>query len=91
MHFTGHLTHLCKKLLQPKKAKRLGNMKDGIDGIQNHPWFEAQGVEWGNLRSHKTIAPYVPPTKDLDDAGAFKSLKDEQVPPDDMSRWTPKF
>ena len=90
-NFSPGLTGICKKLLQPKKTKRLGAMKDGVDGIQNHAWYGDRGVEWAKLRTFTMKAPYMPPTKDLDDASAFKPLGSEQTPPDDHSRWHPNF
>ena len=91
-HFTAEVEGICNKLLQPKKTKRLGNMVGGVGGVQAHSWFETQCVSFPRVRAGTAAAPFVPPAKDLDATGTFPPMSDgENVPPDDCSRWDPKF
>jgi protein kinase X len=46
---------LIQRLLIKDKMKRLGNLKDGIEDIKNHKWFE--GVNWKEVELKKTYPP----------------------------------
>ena len=43
-HFTAELKDLLKNLLQVDLTKRYGNLKNGVNDIKNHKWF--QSTDW---------------------------------------------
>jgi hypothetical protein len=47
-----------KHLLRRDLSKRFGNLKNGVDDIKNHRFFE--GFSWQNLLIKKLDVPYVP-------------------------------
>ena len=38
-HFSLDLKDLVAKLVEPDLTKRLGCLKDGVDGVKDHVWF----------------------------------------------------
>lgn len=57
-HFDPHAKDLIKKLLQPDRSKRVGNLKNGADDVKKHKWFK--GLDWDALIRKHTAAPIVP-------------------------------
>ena len=56
IHFGQHLRGLLRKgLLQGDLTKRLGNLKDGVDDIRYHPWFE--DIDWMAVYLKRVKAP----------------------------------
>ena len=45
-------------MLRRDLSKRYGNLKNGVDDIKNHRFFE--GFEWSNLLLKKLDPPHVP-------------------------------
>jgi protein kinase A len=44
--------------MQKDLSKRFGNLKNGINDIKNHPWFE--GIDWLGILNKEINAPYLP-------------------------------
>lgn len=57
-HFDPHAKDLIKKLLQPDRSKRIGNLKNGADDVKKHKWYK--GLDWDALIRKHTAAPIVP-------------------------------
>jgi len=47
-----------KHLLRRDLSKRYGNLKNGVDDIKNHRFFE--GFDWSGLLTKKLQVPYSP-------------------------------
>ena len=43
-HFSSDLKDLLRNLLQVDLTKRFGNLKNGVNDIKNHKWF--QTTDW---------------------------------------------
>ncbi len=43
-HFSSDLKDLLRYLLQVDLTKRFGNLKNGVNDIKNHRWF--QSTDW---------------------------------------------
>ena len=55
-HFGQELRDLLREgLLQIDLPKRLGNLKDGVDDIRYHPWF--QDIDWMAIYLKRAEAP----------------------------------
>lgn len=52
---------LIKHLTEKDLSKRYGNLKDGINTIMNHRFF--QGIDWDKLLSKEVVAPYISPVQ----------------------------
>ena len=69
IHFGQHLRSLLRKgLLQGDLTQRLGNLKDGVDDIRYHPWFD--DIDWmavylKRLKAPIRIEPPQPTTPDV--------------------------
>lgn len=53
---------LIQKLLVRNPSLRLGNLSNGSQDLQDHPWFEA--MDWTKLRHMELAAPWVPVIKE---------------------------
>lgn len=69
---------LCKQLLTTDLSKRFGNLKDGVDDIKRHKWFE--DVEWKKLLRGELAAPFVPPSNGEGDASNFDFYPEDYKP-----------
>ena len=52
---------LVKHLLQADLSKRYGNLKNGVNDIKSHRFFN--GMNWAKLLTFNIPAPYVPKLK----------------------------
>lgn len=68
---------LIKKLCTADLTRRLGNMKDGVLGIKNHPFFK--GISWEGLYTLKVDPPYVPKVTSDGDASNFDQYQEEPI------------
>lgn len=57
-HFDPYAKDLIKKLLQPDRSKRYGNLKGGAEQIRSHKWFKS--FDWKALATLEMQAPIVP-------------------------------
>ncbi|KAI8914262.1 kinase-like domain-containing protein [Gorgonomyces haynaldii] len=76
--FDPNCKDLVKRLLTPDLSKRFGNLKDGVEDIKRHKWF--QGLEWDKLLRLEIPAPYIPPSKGEGDTSNF-DVYPEDYPP----------
>ncbi|KAI8999376.1 kinase-like domain-containing protein, partial [Gaertneriomyces semiglobifer] len=53
----GTARDICKRLLEPDQARRLGALHDGAE-IRQHPWFKS--IQWRKAEARQTIPPFVP-------------------------------
>lgn len=56
--FDSKCKSLVKHLLRRDLSKRYGNLKNGVDDIKNHRFFE--NFQWQNLLLKKLDTPYTP-------------------------------
>jgi len=75
-HFDRHSKDLIKKLLTADLTKRLGNLKDGAEGIKKHKWFS--DLNWDELlkRSESIPPPIKPDVNDDKDTNNFEKYPD---------------
>jgi hypothetical protein len=82
---------LIKALLHPKKARRLGSLKGGIDDITSHPFFsDIVKLDWDQFQERKLPAPFVP-QGDLADISELEELDEDDDTEVDTSGWKPNF
>merc|ERR1719226_60028 len=74
---------LVKKLLTADLGKRYGNLKNGVDDIKQHKWF--QSVVWSELLSKKIPSPFKPKVASETDTSNF----DEYPDPDELPATVP--
>jgi len=73
-HFDRHSKDLIKKLLTADLTKRLGNLKDGAEGIKKHKWF--QEINWDELLKREATPPIKPDVGDDKDTNNFEKYPD---------------
>ena len=75
------LAHVvCRRLLQPDRSKRFGNLKAGAADIREHKWFK--GFDWQALVTRTMPAPIVPEVRSPGDTRNFdKYPDDDEVAP----------
>jgi serine/threonine protein kinase len=56
--FDSKCKSLVKHLLRRDLSKRYGNLKNGVDDIKNHKFFD--NFQWSNLLQKKVDPPHVP-------------------------------
>ncbi|XP_078525503.1 rhodopsin kinase GRK1-like [Lissotriton helveticus] len=69
---------LCEGLLMKDPQKRLGFKNDDCSELKQQPWFKK--MNWGRLEGGLLDPPFVPDSrtvyaKDIDDVGAFSTIK----------------
>ena len=52
------LKDLLKNLLQVDLTKRIGNLKNGVNDVKQHKWF--QNIDWMAIFEKRVKAPYLP-------------------------------
>mmetsp|Transcript_6414 Transcript_6414/g.4837 ORF Transcript_6414/g.4837 Transcript_6414/m.4837 type:complete len:211 (+) Transcript_6414:363-995(+) len=63
--FDSKCKSLVKHLLRRDLSKRYGNLKNGVDDVKTHRFFE--GFQWQNLLLKKIDPPYVPKIDNISD------------------------
>lgn len=66
---------LISNLLQVDLTKRYGNLKDGINDIKNHKFF--QDIDWDKLAKLEITPPFIPQVSGDDDASNFQQYDEE--------------
>lgn len=57
-HFSVDLKDLLKNLLQVDLTKRIGNLKNGVNDVKQHRWFNK--IDWIDIYERRIKAPYLP-------------------------------
>ena len=96
--YNGRARSLIKRLLHPKKTKRLGSLAGGADDVRNHPFFAKSKrllkFDWTALNKMQLDSPYTPPPADFQKLSTFDELEqDDNLGPEatDRSGWKPLF
>ncbi|XP_066952374.1 cAMP-dependent protein kinase catalytic subunit 1 isoform X11 [Macrobrachium rosenbergii] len=76
-HFSGDLKDLLRNLLQVDLTKRYGNLKNAVNDIKNHKWF--QTTDWIAVYSRKVEAPFIPKCKGPGDTSNFDDYEEEAL------------
>jgi len=76
-HFSSDLKDLLRYLLQVDLTKRFGNLKNGVNDIKNHRWF--QTTDWIAIYQKKVEAPFIPKCKGPGDTSNFDDYEEEAL------------
>lgn len=76
-HVSSELKHLLKQLLQTDLTKRYGNLKDGVNDIKCHNWFNS--VNWVAIYRKEPSSPYIPPCRGPGDTSNFDEYDEEPI------------
>jgi protein kinase A len=76
-HFSSDLKDLLRNLLQVDLTKRYGNLRNGVNDIKNHKWF--QTTEWIAVYQRKIEAPFIPKVKAPGDTSNFDDYEEEAL------------
>jgi len=66
-----------RNLLQVDLTKRYGNLRNGVNDIKNHKWF--QTTEWIAVYQRKIEAPFIPKVKAPGDTSNFDDYEEEAL------------
>ncbi|XP_034535718.1 rhodopsin kinase GRK1 [Notolabrus celidotus] len=80
--FSEHARSICEGLLFKEVDRRLGFKRGSCDELREHPFFRQ--INWRKLDAGILPPPFVPDSKtvyakDLDDVGAFSTVKGVQL------------
>lgn len=99
-HFDSNAKDVIKQLLQPKSAKRLGNLARGVSDLSEHAWFrsEEKTFSWEKLKARELDPPFRPRLDVEDDMSMFEvadvstaHLKNSGIVSMDTSEWDAAF
>jgi len=74
-HLKPAAKDLISNLLQTDLSKRFGNLKEGVDDIKNHKWFE--GIDWEELKNGNSPPPFIPICGGDDDTSNFQAYDED--------------
>lgn len=75
--FTPDLKDLIKNLLQVDLTRRYGNLRNGLNDIKMHMWFE--GINWMDVFNMKITPPFLPDVKGPGDASNFEKFQEIEL------------
>ena len=78
-----------KCLIQPNLTKRYGNLKNGIDDIKTHKWFNS--IDWMNIYLKKVTPPMMPKIKHPGDTSNFDNYSEEPIASSNVSLYDNEF
>merc|ERR1711953_1188113 len=76
-HFSSDLKDLLRNLLQVDLTKRYGNLRNGVNDIKNHNWFQA--IDWIQVYQKKVDAPFIPKILSEGDTSNFDDYEEEEL------------
>lgn len=76
-HIGAELKDLLKNLLQVDITNRFGNLRNGIQDIKTHKWF--QDTDWTATFERRIEAPFLPKCKGPGDPGNFDDYEEEPL------------
>jgi protein kinase A len=73
-HFSDNLKNFLTNIIQVDITRRYGNLKNGVDDIKKHAWFES--IDWWKLYNKKLMIPrhYLPQNTTTDLAVNFHPM-----------------
>lgn len=75
--FDKNAKSLVKHMLQADLSKRYGNLKNGVNDIKGHRFFN--GLNWTKLLNKELKAPYIPEVKGAGDTSCFTQYPDSDT------------
>ncbi len=75
--FDKNAKSLVKHILQADLSKRYGNLKNGVNDIKGHRFFN--GLNWSQLLKKDLTPPYVPDVKGDGDTTQFTSYPESET------------
>ncbi|KAI0984803.1 hypothetical protein GJ496_001733 [Pomphorhynchus laevis] len=88
-HFSSDLKDLLRNILQIDLSKRFGNLKNGVDDIRNHKWF--QTVNWIDTFQRKVDPPFIPKAKGPGDPTNFDVYEEEFMKVSPTEKYAKEF
>ncbi|KAF4528521.1 hypothetical protein B566_EDAN015601 [Ephemera danica] len=76
-HFSSELKELLRNLLQVDLTKRFGNLRNHVNDIKGHRWF--QSTDWIAVFQKKVEAPFSPRCKGPGDTSNFDEYEEETL------------
>ncbi|XP_046407303.1 cAMP-dependent protein kinase catalytic subunit 1 isoform X2 [Ischnura elegans] len=76
-HFSSDLKDLLRNLLQVDLTKRYGNLRNAVNDIKTHKWF--QTTDWISVFEKKVEAPFIPRCKGPGDTSNFDDYEEEAL------------
>ncbi|XP_049772023.1 cAMP-dependent protein kinase catalytic subunit 1-like [Schistocerca cancellata] len=87
--FGSDVKDLIKNLLQVDVTRRFGNLKNGVDDIKNHRWFNS--INWLEILNREIKPPYVPSLKSSGDSSNFDQYREEPLKQSGTDRYAREF
>ncbi|CAK74108.1 unnamed protein product (macronuclear) [Paramecium tetraurelia] len=79
-NFDNEAKSLVKHLLEQDVTKRFGNLKNGVDDIKQHKWYET--LNWKDIINKKIKPQYIPVIQSDYDTSNFATYPDSTELPD---------
>ncbi|XP_059469661.1 cAMP-dependent protein kinase catalytic subunit 1-like [Neocloeon triangulifer] len=76
-HFSSDLKDLLRNLLQVDLTKRYGNLRNHVNDIKGHRWF--QSTDWIAVFQKRVEAPFAPRCKGPGDTSNFDDYEEEAL------------
>ena len=76
-HFEKEVRSILRGLISVDLSKRLGNLKEGVEGVKSHIWFEE--VDWLAVYNKEVEAPFLPKVKSVSDTSNFDAYEEEPL------------
>lgn len=76
-HFSQDLRDILRNLLQVDLTKRFGNLKNAVNDIKAHKWFNT--TDWIAIYQKKVEAPFTPKIKGPGDPSHFDDYEEEPI------------
>lgn len=73
-NFSKELKSLIENILQVDLTRRSGNLKNGVEDIKSHPWFE--DINWSHVYKQEIKAPFIPKVNGPGDYSQFDDYDD---------------
>ncbi|CAD8087289.1 unnamed protein product [Paramecium primaurelia] len=88
-NFDNEAKSLVKHLLEQDVTKRFGNLKNGVDDIKQHKWYET--LNWKDLFIKKLKPQYIPIIQSDYDTSNFATYPDSTELPDSIKQQDDPF
>ncbi|CAK85654.1 unnamed protein product (macronuclear) [Paramecium tetraurelia] len=88
-NFDNEAKSLVKHLLEQDVTKRFGNLKNGVDDIKQHKWYET--LNWKDLFAKKLKPQYIPVIQSDYDTSNFATYPDSTELPDSIKQQDDPF